>query len=74
MKIWKFFAVPASGTSRFGWRWREENQGRPARESEKAFDLYFDCVQDARDNGYSGPNPRPEPFGAIGECPGGGKR
>jgi hypothetical protein len=67
MHLWKFIAVPSPSRAGFGWRWREERNGAVTRESRDIFDLYYDCVEDARAHGYSGENPRPEEGGAVGK-------
>jgi len=43
----QIYAVPARG-SEFQWKWRSENGER---ESSRCFDLYYDCVEDARAHG-----------------------
>jgi len=45
--ICHIYAVPASGRE-FQWKWRFENGER---ESSRSFDLYYDCVEDARAHG-----------------------
>lgn len=52
---WQFFAVTAATASGFMWQWEK----RSAEEILKgaAFAFYFDCISDARDNGYAGPLP-----------------
>ena len=52
---WRFFAVVADTPSRFTWRWRTEGKGAPVVSA--VFQFYFDCVSDARANGYTGPLP-----------------
>ncbi len=41
------FAVPLRG-GEFQWKWRSVSGER---ESSRAFDLYYECVEDARANG-----------------------
>jgi hypothetical protein len=53
---WQFFAVLADTPSGFTWRWQKERAS--VRVASAAFHYYFDCVSDARANGYSGPLPR----------------
>ena len=38
-----------------GWKWRAlDDQGKPAdKPSEATFDLFYDCVRDARARGYT---------------------
>lgn len=66
MQTWKFLAVPSRASAGFAWRWRQEADDR-TRESERTFELYYDCLEDARANGYAGDNPRPQESGAVGE-------
>ena len=53
---WHFFAVRASTPSGFTWQWQKERRDSGLVTSE-LFDFYFDCVSDARENGYYGPLP-----------------
>lgn len=64
MRIWRFLAVPADSPSGLVWRWLEERADSSARHSNKDFQPYFECLSDAREHGYAGPNPRPHPSGA----------
>jgi hypothetical protein len=41
------FAIPIRG-GEFQWKWRSESGER---ESARAFDLYYECVEDARAHG-----------------------
>lgn len=70
MTTWKFIAVRAKTPYLFRWHWRHSarGEGQPSQSSKK-FDLYFDCVQDAREHGYTGPMPRPTESGAVAESP-----
>ena len=42
-------AVPAPNVNGFRWQWRSEDG---AAVSKRAFDLYYDCLDDARVHGY----------------------
>ena len=51
---WHFFAIVAKTSNGFTWQWQKnENPTLTSRH----FDFYFDCVADARANGYDGPLP-----------------
>ena len=52
---WKFFAVSAPTASGFTWQW--EKRGPEEILMGAPFSFYFDCVSDARKNGYAGPLP-----------------
>jgi hypothetical protein len=52
---WQLFAVFADTPSGFTWRWQKERASVPV--ASAAFHYYFDCVSDARANGYTGPRP-----------------
>lgn len=54
-KSWHFFAVRAATPSGFRWQWQK--QGTPVIVTSVPFDYYFDCISNARDNGYAGPPP-----------------
>jgi hypothetical protein len=43
----KIVAIPARG-GEFQWKWRSESGER---ESARTFELYYECVEDARANG-----------------------
>jgi hypothetical protein len=43
----QIYAVPRR-SGEFQWKWRSENGKR---ESTRGFDLYYDCVEDARAHG-----------------------
>jgi hypothetical protein len=47
MMLCEIYAVPGPDAS-FEWKWRQENG---AGQSLRSFNLYFECVQDARKNG-----------------------
>ena len=49
MKHAEVYSVPIRGTDRFEWRWRALG-ARHA--SSRCFMFYFDCLEDARLNGY----------------------
>lgn len=49
MRYAKIYSVPAPGTHLFAWRWRTPD-GR--QRSPRAFDFYFDCLEDAQRKGY----------------------
>ena len=55
MATWHFLAVRAATPFGFTWQWQKQN-GKTVVTS-VPFDFYFDCVSDARDNGYAGPLP-----------------
>ena len=55
MTTWHFLAVRARTPFGFTWQWQKQN-GKTIVAS-VPFDFYFDCVSDARDNGYMGPLP-----------------
>jgi hypothetical protein len=52
---WHFFAVRAHTASGFTWQWQKQGATVPVTSS--PFDFYFDCVSNARENGYDGPLP-----------------
>ena len=52
---WRFFAVRARTPSGFKWQWQKKVSA--AAVTSPPFDFYFDCVSNARDNGYAGPLP-----------------
>ena len=43
------FTVPAKTPEGYRWQWRSADG---ATTSENAFDLFYDCVSDARESGY----------------------
>lgn len=45
--VCQIYAVPIRG-GEFHWKWRSDSGER---ESARAFELYYDCVEDARANG-----------------------
>ena len=47
MKTCHIYPVPASGGG-FHWKWRSTDGKR---KSSRAFDLFYDCVEDARSHG-----------------------
>ena len=49
---WQFLAVEAATLSGFVWYWRRQRGAETL--TSKAFALYFECIADARDNGYAG--------------------
>ena len=53
---WHFYAVQSPEPSGFTWQWRR--QLRDATVTSRLFAFYFDCVSDARKNGYEGTLPR----------------
>jgi hypothetical protein len=55
-KTWQFFAVDANTQTGFTWQWR--NEDACAQTTSLVFNFYFDCVSDARLNGYAGPLPQ----------------
>ena len=55
MTTWQFIAVRAVTPFGFTWQWQKQN-GKTIVTS-VPFNFYFDCVSDARDNGYTGPLP-----------------
>lgn len=66
MTMWEFVAIPCAHAPGFHWRWCARKRDGARAESERTFELYFDCVQDARRNGYAGAMPWPARNGAIG--------
>ena len=52
MTTWQFIAVRA--VTPFGFTWQWQRQDGKTIVTSVAFDFYFDCVSDARDNGYAG--------------------
>jgi hypothetical protein len=67
MTVWKFLPSPRNSRRLFSWCWLEERDGAAIRKSARTFDLYFECLKDARGNGYAGPNPRPHAGAIVGE-------
>ena len=67
---WNFFAVLGSIPSEFKWQWQKQAAVRAAAAAVTSppFDFYFDCVSDARANGYAGPLP-PGPRAACEQLP-----
>ena len=51
---WLFLAIAAKTPTGFTWQWQKVAD--PTLTS-RHFDFYFDCVADARANGYTGPLP-----------------
>ena len=49
MRRVEIYPVPVRGPRNFVWRWRTE--GAPHKSS-RSFAFYFDCVENARQNGY----------------------
>ena len=47
MKFAEIVSEPAAGSHGYVWRWRAGNAV-----SATCFDFYYECVQDARRNGY----------------------
>lgn len=56
-KSWQFFAVASNAPHGFTWRWQSEGPGSKTAVTGAAFEYYFDCIFDARQNGYTGPLP-----------------
>ena len=52
---WEFFAVKDASPSGFTWQWRKH--GADGVTVSAAFSFYFDCLSDARANGYAGTPP-----------------
>lgn len=63
---WSFFAVSGTLPSEFRWQWQK--QGAAPAVTSPLFDFYFDCISDARANGYAGPLP-PGPRAARAQLP-----
>ena len=63
---WHFFAVLAPLPCGFGWQWQKQGTGAPV--TSLLFDFYFECISDARANGYDGPLP-PGPKVALPQMP-----
>ncbi|HUP94212.1 MAG TPA: hypothetical protein VM164_04845 [Burkholderiales bacterium] len=55
MTTWQFIAVRA--VTPFGFTWQWQNQNDKTVVTSVPFDFYFDCILDARDNGYAGALP-----------------
>ncbi len=56
---WQFIALPAQVSSEYVWYWRRENQkGRPDKQSARTFSFYYECLEDARQHGYMGLPPQ----------------
>ena len=53
---WHFFAVSAATQTGFAWQWQKKRDNKEPVTS-ASFDFYFDCISDARANGYAGPLP-----------------
>src|SRR5215212_2812347 len=51
-RTWHFFAVRAATTFGFVWQWQKQKGNVIVTSS--PFDFYFDCISDARVNGYTG--------------------
>ena len=51
---WHFFATVASAPPGFTWQWQKKADHTV---TSRPFNFYFDCVTDARANGYIGPLP-----------------
>ncbi len=52
---WEFFAIVAATPCGFTWRWRKLGAKAPV--TSAVFDFYFDCISNARRNGYTGALP-----------------
>jgi hypothetical protein len=50
--VWRFSQVEGpAGT--WWWRWRQvDSQGNVTQESGRSFELYLECIEDARAHGY----------------------
>jgi len=55
-RVWDFYAVHAPTAFGFTWHWRRE--GADPTVTSAPFTFYFDCIADARANGYAGSLPR----------------
>ena len=55
MTTWQFMTVRAVTPFGFTWQWQKQDERTVV--TSVPFDFYFDCVSDARDNGYAGPLP-----------------
>lgn len=53
----KVFAVRRNQAGGFNWKWQQTHADGSMKQSDKQFPLFFECVQDARRNGYK-PNVR----------------
>jgi hypothetical protein len=49
MQICRLFSVDAAGRHEFKWEWRSERSGR---RSSRRFDFFYDCMDDARRQGF----------------------
>jgi hypothetical protein len=49
MRICKVYPVHAAQGQKFKWEWRSEHCDR---RSKRKFDFFFDCVEDARKQGF----------------------
>jgi hypothetical protein len=58
MRLVEIVHVPARGRFGYKWRWRSEDR---ATRSERSFDLYYECVEDARAHGYEVKRPPTPP-------------
>ena len=66
---WYFHAVRAANAFGFTWHWRCDSPDGSTAGSRLPFDYYYDCVEDARRQGYRGPLP-PGPKVALSRLPG----
>ena len=48
MKVAVIFSVPMKTSSGFCWRWRSDD----GNDSKESFTFYYDCLANARENGY----------------------
>ena len=67
---WCFHAVCATNAFGFTWHWQCRRPDGSTSRSRVPFDYYYDCIEDARKQGYRGPLP-PGPKVALSALPGG---
>ena len=54
--------VYVKGRAGEGWKWRVVSSSGVARSSEQAYELFYDCVVAARENGYTPAGVLPEDY------------
>ena len=65
---WYFHAVRATNAFGFTWHWQCRRADGSIFRSRVPFDYYYDCIEDARKQGYRGPLP-PGPRVALRRLP-----
>ncbi|HSQ03634.1 MAG TPA: hypothetical protein VLN59_06355 [Burkholderiales bacterium] len=72
---WRFIALPTQISSEYVWYWRREKEkGKPEEQSSRTFSFYYECLEDARQHGYSGLPPQLQTFSALQKRTGDAKR